>query len=62
LNGEGWEANEELAVEIQYKGREHFASVTEYCQGDAPLYLATLEDSKQLLLLILLTEPLIGYP
>jgi hypothetical protein len=45
----------DLAVEIQYKGREHFASVAEYCQGDAPLYLATLEDSKQLLLLILLT-------
>ncbi len=50
LNSEGWVANEELAVEIEYQGKRHFASVTEYCQGDAPLYLATLKDGKELLL------------
>lgn len=60
LNSEGWKANEELAIKIEYDGREHFASVTEFCQGENPLYLATLEDGRQLLLLTHSLHPMKG--
>ncbi len=42
--------NEELKIKVLYNGEEHDASVTVYSQGDASLYLATLEEGKQLLL------------
>lgn len=60
LNSEGWRANEELAIKIEHDGQEHFASVTEFCQGDAPLYLATLEDGRQLLLFTHSLQPATG--
>lgn len=51
LSKEGWTAGQEFGVSIQYKGEHEAVSVTEFYTGDAHLYVASLIDDTELLLI-----------
>jgi hypothetical protein len=51
LKNEDWEVNSEFNIDINYKNIAQHAAVTEYTQGAESLYLARLENGKELLLM-----------
>jgi hypothetical protein len=51
LSKEGWNAEQEFGISIQYKGEHEAVSVTEFVAQDHRLFVAALTDNTELLLI-----------
>lgn len=51
LTNEGWIADQEFGISIQYKGEHEPVSVTEFTAGESRLFVASLTDQTELLLI-----------
>jgi hypothetical protein len=51
LSKEGWNAEQEFGISIQYKGDHEAVSVTEFVAQDHRLFVAALTDNTELLLI-----------
>ena len=50
LSKEGWNAGQEFGIRIQYKGEHEAVSVTEFIAQDNRLFVASMTDETELLL------------
>jgi len=50
LTNEGWSAGQEFGISIRYKGEHESVSVTEFIAEDHRLFVASLTDDTELLL------------
>jgi hypothetical protein len=51
LSKEGWTAGQEFGISIQYKGEHEAVSVTEFIAGESRLFVASLTDQTEVLLI-----------
>lgn len=50
LSKEGWNAGQEFGISIQYKGDHEAVSVTEFISDDNRLFVASMNDDTEMLL------------